>query len=125
MVALRARAPADGDLAMGWEVDGVEFDEESKLRAETRKILELPDLPISATTVRVPVLVGHAEAVWVETEEPISPEQARALLAKAPGVRLEDFPTPGLAAGSDDVLVGRIRADTTEPNGLVLFVVCD
>src|SRR5439155_12132195 len=91
----------------------------------TRKILELPDLPISPTTVRVPVLVGHAEAVWVETEERLSPEQARALLGDAPGVRLEDFPTPGLAAGTDDVLVGRIRADTTDAHGLVFFVVCD
>jgi aspartate-semialdehyde dehydrogenase len=125
MEQLRATPAGEADLAMDWEFDGVEFDEESKLRAETRKILELPDLPISATTVRVPVLVGHAEAVWVETEEPISPEQARALLGKAPGVRLEDFPTPGLAAGTDDVLVGRIRADMTDPNGLVLFVVCD
>jgi aspartate-semialdehyde dehydrogenase len=125
MDELRATPPGEADLGMDWEFDGVEFDEESKLRAETRKILELPDLPISATTVRVPVLVGHAEAVWIETEERLSPEQARALLADAPGVRLEDFPTPRLATGTDDVLVGRIRADTTEPNGLVLFVVCD
>jgi aspartate-semialdehyde dehydrogenase len=122
---LLATPPGEADLAMDWEFDGIEFDEESKLRAETRKVLELPDLPISATTVRVPVLVGHAEAVWVETEERLSPEQAQALLADAPGVRLEEFPTPRLAAGTDDVLVGRIRADTTEPNGLVLFVVCD
>jgi len=125
MEQLRATPPGEADLAMDWDFDGVEFDEESKLRAETRKILELPELPISATTVRVPVLVGHAEAVWVETEERLSPEQARALLADAPGIRLEDFPTPGIAADRDDVLVGRIRADTTDPNGLVLFVVCD
>src|SRR5207244_4083701 len=125
MEQLRATPPGEADLAMDWDFDGVEFDEESKLRAETRKILELPELPISATTVRVPVLVGHAEAVWVETEEALSAEQARALLADAPGIRLEDFPTPGIAAGRDDVLVGRIRADTTDPNGLVLFVVCD
>jgi aspartate-semialdehyde dehydrogenase len=125
MDELLATPPGEGDLAMDWEFDGVEFDEESKLRAETRKVLELPDLPISATTVRVPVMVGHAEAVWVETEERLSPEQAQALLADAPGVRLEEFPTPRLAAGTDDVLVGRVRADTTDPNGLVLFVVCD
>ena len=125
MEQLRATTPGEADLAMDWEFDGVEFDEESKLRAETRKILELPELPISATTVRVPILVGHAEAVWVETEDQVSPAQARSLLAAAPGVRLEEFPTPRLAVGTDDVLVGRIREDTTERNGLVLFVVCD
>ena len=75
------------DLRMDWDFDGVEFDEESKIRAETRKILELPDLPVSATCVRVPVLVGHAEAVWVETEEPLEAEEAEQLLADAPGLR--------------------------------------
>ena len=60
---------------MDWDFDGEEFDEEAKLREETRKILELPELPVSATCVRVPVLVGHAEAVWVETEQPLSPER--------------------------------------------------
>ncbi len=125
MEELRATAAAEADLGMDWDFDGVEFDEESKLRAETRKILELPHLPISATTVRVPVLVGHAEAVWVETEEPLAPEQARDVLGSATGIRLEDFPTPGTAAGIDDVLVGRIRRDETAEHGLVLFVVCD
>jgi aspartate-semialdehyde dehydrogenase len=125
MQQLRTTPPEELDLAMRWEFDGVEFDEESKLRAETRKILELPDLPLSPTTVRVPVMVGHSESVWVETEEHLSPEQVRELLVSAPGIRLEDFPTPGQAAGTDDVLVGRIRADTTAPNGLVLFLVCD
>ncbi len=125
MERLRGLEPAEGDLAMDWAFDGVEFDEEAKLRAETRKVMELPDLPISATCVRVPVLVGHAEAVWVETEEPLSPERARELLAAAPGVRVEDFPTPRAAAGGDDVLVGRIRRDPTGENGLVLFVVGD
>ena len=65
MAELRAEAPEEHDLRMDWDFDGFEFDEESKLRAETRKIMELPELPISATCVRVPVLVGHAEAVWV------------------------------------------------------------
>ena len=125
MEELRAQAAAEGNLGMDWDFDGEEFDEESKLRAETRKILELPDLPISATCVRVPVLVGHAEAVWVETEVPLSPERARALLAEAAGIRLEEFPTPAMAAGRDDVLVGRIRRDSADPNGLVLFVVSD
>jgi aspartate-semialdehyde dehydrogenase len=125
MEQLRATAPGETDLGMDWDYDGVEFDEESKLRAETRKILELPNLPISATTVRVPVLVGHAEAVWVETEERLPPEQARNVLASSPGIRLEEFPTPRMAAGVDDVLVGRIRRDQSSENGLVLFVVCD
>jgi aspartate-semialdehyde dehydrogenase len=125
MEKLRATASDEADLAMDWDYDGVEFDEESKLRAETRKILELPHLPISATTVRVPVLVGHAEAVWIETKERISPEEARDILRSAAGIKLEDFPTPRMAAGNDDVLVGRIRRDEGAENGLVLFVVCD
>ena len=125
MDALRATPPGEADLGMDWDYDGFEFDEESKLRAETRKILELPELPISATTMRVPVLVGHAEAVWIETEEPLAPEDARQVLGSAPGLRLEEFPTPGMAAGIDDVLVGRIRRDASAENGLVLLVVCD
>ena len=125
MERLRAQSPEENDLRMDWSFDGVEFDEEEKLREETRKILELPDLPVSATCVRVPVLVGHAEAVWIETEEPLSPEQATAILGAAPGIRLEQFPTPGGAAGGDAVLVGRIRRDPTVENGLALFVVGD
>jgi aspartate-semialdehyde dehydrogenase len=125
MEELRATPPAEGNLAMDWDFDGEEFDEESKLRAETRKILELPELPISATCVRVPVLVGHAEAVWVETEEALSAEDARSVLAEAPGLRLENFPTPHDATGIDEVLVGRIRRDPTVQNGLVVFIVCD
>jgi len=125
MEELRATPPGEADLGMDWDYDGVEFDEESKLRAESRKILGLSDLPISATTVRVPVMVGHAEAVWVETGEPLSPEQARTVLGSAPGIRLEEFPTPGMSVGIDDVLVGRIRRDETVEHGLVLFVVCD
>jgi aspartate-semialdehyde dehydrogenase len=125
MEELRATPPAEANLAMDWDFDGEEFDEESKLRAETRKILELPELPISATCVRVPVLVSHAEAVWVEIEEPLSAEAARHLLGHAPGIRLQDFPTPHDAAGIDDVLVGRIRRDPTVANGLVFFVVAD
>jgi aspartate-semialdehyde dehydrogenase len=113
------------DLAMDWDYDGEEFEEESKLRDETRKILELPDLPLSATCVRVPVPVGHAESVWLETEQPLSPDQARQVLAAADSVRLEEFPTPGRAAGGDDALVGRIRRDPAAENGLSLFVACD
>ena len=110
---------------MDWDFDGVEFDEEAKIRAETRKILELPALPISATCVRVPVLVGHAEAVWVETEERLSAADATEVLAEAEGVRLAEFPSPLEAAGLDDVLVGRIRTDPTVENGLALFLACD
>jgi aspartate-semialdehyde dehydrogenase len=125
MDQLRAQAAAEGNLGMDWDFDGEEFDEETKLRAETRKILELPDLPISATCVRVPVLIGHAEAVWVETNDPLSADDARELLRDAPGLRLEEAPTPRDAAGIDDVLVGRIRPDRTVENGLALFVVAD
>ena len=125
MEQLRSTPPAEADLAMDWAFDGVELEEESKLRSETQKILELPDLPISATTVRVPVLVGHAEAVWVETVEPLPSEAAGRLLERAPGVTVVDFPTPGAARGRDDVLVGRVREDAAAANGLVLFVVAD
>ena len=123
---LLAEAPADHDLSMDWDWEGDETDEESKIRAETRKILELPELPISATTVRVPVPVGHAEAVWIELEEPLSPEQAAAILAAAPSVQLVDVPTPRAAAQTDDVLVGRIRVDRAgDGNALALFLACD
>jgi aspartate-semialdehyde dehydrogenase len=125
MADLRATPSGEGNLAMDWDFDGEEFDEESKLRDETRKILELPELPISATCVRVPVLIGHAEAVWVETEEPLAADDASRLLQQAPGIRLEDFPTPHDALGIDDVLVGRIRRDPTVANGLAFFVVAD
>jgi aspartate-semialdehyde dehydrogenase len=122
---LRNQAPAEADLAMDWEFDGEEFEEESKLRAESRKVLELPELPFSATCVRVPVLIGHAEAVWVEMEERLSADDASGLLGDAPGLKLEDFPTPRAAAGIDDVLVGRIRRDPTVENGLVYFLAGD
>ena len=125
MDELRREAPDDHNLVMDWPFDGVEFDEEEKLREETRKVLELPDLPLSATCVRVPVMVGHCESVWVEVDRPLSAESARELLADAPGVRAVDFPTPRDAAGIDDVLVGRIRHDPTVENGLVLFLASD
>jgi aspartate-semialdehyde dehydrogenase len=125
MAELRGTPSGEGNLKMDWDFDGEEFDEESKLRDETRKILELPELAISATCVRVPVLIGHAEAVWVETEETLSAEDARRVLGDAAGIRLQDFPTPLDAVDVDDVLVGRIRRDPTVANGLVLFVVCD
>jgi aspartate-semialdehyde dehydrogenase len=122
---LRATAPMDADLAMDWELEGDEFDEESKLRAETRKILGLESLPVQATCIRVPVLISHGQAIWVETEEPLTPEQACDVLAAAPHVRLAEFPTAKDAAGEDDVLVARIRPDMTDGRGLALWSVCD
>ncbi|MGH3027794.1 MAG: aspartate-semialdehyde dehydrogenase [Gaiellaceae bacterium] len=121
---LQAIAPTEGDLSMDWELDGEEFSEEWKLRAETRKILGLPDLALHATCVRVPILVSHSQAVWVETREPLSPDEAREALAASEQVELADLPTPGQAAGGDKVLVGRIRRDTAG-DGLALWVVND
>jgi aspartate-semialdehyde dehydrogenase len=128
MEQLRTEAPADHNLVMDWSWEGDESDEESKLREETRKILELPELPISATCVRVPVLVGHSEAIWVEFEEPLSAGDATAILSEAPSVRvlrLPEFPTPQDAAGGDEVLVGRIRRDAATENGLALYLAND
>jgi aspartate-semialdehyde dehydrogenase len=128
MDALAGEAPADHDVVMDWTWEGDESDEEAKLRAETQKILELPDLPISATCVRVPVMVGHSEAVWIELEQPLGPEDAAELLRAAPSVRVLDlpaFPTPAAAAGEDDVLVGRIRHDRAGENGLALYLSSD
>jgi aspartate-semialdehyde dehydrogenase len=125
MERLRSERQAEHDLRMDWDFDGEEFDEESKLRAETRKIMELPDLPIQATCVRVPVMVGHAEAIWLETEDELTAEQARKLLHDAPSVRVEDFPSPGKARAIDEVLVGRIRRDPTVDRGLALFLASD
>ena len=124
---LRATPPMEADLAMDWELEGDEFTEESKLRAETRKILSLPSLPIQATCIRVPVLVGHGQAIWVETEQPLSPEEASDVLAAAPHLRIEDVPTPLSAAGIDEVLVGRIRQDSAQKDGrgLALWSVND
>src|SRR5438876_3799878 len=104
MEQLLSEASDSHDLRMDWDFDGEEFDEESKLRAETRKILELPDLPISATCVRVPIMVGHAEAVWIETERQLSADDARELLGAAPSGRVTDFPSPAQAAGGDEGL---------------------
>lgn len=128
MEQLRAEPQSEHNLAMDWDWEGDESDEESKLRSETRKILELPGLAISATCVRVPVLVGHAEAVWIEFEDELSPEDATAILREAPSIRvvsLPDVPTPMDAAGGDEVLVGRIRRDEGSATGLALFLASD
>ena len=105
--------------------------EERKVMAETRKILGREDIGISATCVRVPVLVGHSESVNIQTREPLSPEECREVLANAPGVVVVDNPGDGLyplaidAAGRDDVLVGRIRRDPSHERCLNLWVVGD
>ena len=125
MDRLRAETVDEHDARGDWTFDGEEFEEEAKIREEVRKILELPELPVQATCVRVPVLVGHLEAVWIETEEALEPEQARRLLASTRGVRVVDVPSPAQAAGEDDVLVGRIRRDPAAPNGLTLMVAAD
>jgi aspartate-semialdehyde dehydrogenase len=98
-----------------------ETDEEQKLRNETRKILEIPDLKVSGTCVRVPVFTGHSLQLHARFAAPISPSRARELLDGAPGVALTDVPTPLRAAGQDPTYVGRIRADETVPHGLALF----
>jgi aspartate-semialdehyde dehydrogenase len=125
MERLLAERVEDHDLRGDWTFEGDEFEEEAKIREETRKILDLPELPVQAICVRVPVLVGHLEAVWIETDDALDPEQARGLLAAAPGVRVVDFPSPAQAAGQDDVLVGRVRLDSATRNGLALMAAGD
>ena len=105
----------------------LETDEEQKLRNESRKILGITDLAVSGTCVRVPVFTGHSLAIHAEFAEDISPEEALELLGRAPGVVVTDVPNPLDAAGRDEVLVGRVRADQAAPEGkgLSLFVVGD
>jgi aspartate-semialdehyde dehydrogenase len=100
----------------------LETDEEKKLRNESRKILEIPDLRVSGTCVRVPVFTGHSMAINAEFARPLSAERAAELLAAAPGVVLSEVPTPIQAAGKDPSYVGRIRRDPTVEHGLALFV---
>ncbi len=105
--------------------------EEWKMVEETRKIMHANDIAISATCVRVPVFIGHSEAVSVEFSKAMSPDEARRIMAQAPGVKLLDDPTislypqPWSAAGTDEVFVGRIRRDSSHDNGLVMWVVAD
>jgi aspartate-semialdehyde dehydrogenase len=105
--------------------------EEMKMVNETRKIMHAPDIKVSPTCVRVPVFYGHSESIVIETEEPVSPEEARELLKNAPGIIVEDdphnnlYPMPIEAAGKDEVFVGRIRKDFTFDNGLSMWVVAD
>ncbi|WP_029149426.1 aspartate-semialdehyde dehydrogenase [Microbacterium indicum] len=101
-----------------------ETDEEQKLRNESRKILELPDLRVAGTCVRVPVFSGHSLSINAEFRDAITADRAREILASAPGVKLEEVPTPLQAAGQDPSYVGRIRQDQSVPDdkGLVLFI---
>ncbi|MEZ5166215.1 MAG: aspartate-semialdehyde dehydrogenase [Acidimicrobiales bacterium] len=102
-----------------------ETSEERKLRDESRKILDLPDLAVSGTCVRVPVYTGHSLSINARFARPITPERATELLSTADGVVLVDAPTPLVAAGADPTYVGRIRVDPTVLNGLSLFVSAD
>jgi len=115
----------------GWAMVGDDTEEETKVIAELRRVLDLPDLPIGVTTVRVPVAVGHAEAVWVEFDQPATSAEVRQLLAESAGILVVDdpatqqYPTPRTVAGSDEVHVGRIRADRSRQNGLAMFIAAD
>jgi aspartate-semialdehyde dehydrogenase len=105
--------------------------EEWKMVEETRKIMHAENMAVSATCVRVPVFVSHSEAIHIEFTEYMAPEEARSILSKAPGVKVLDdpnvslYPQPWLAAGSDEVYVGRVRSDASLLNGLVMWVVSD
>jgi aspartate-semialdehyde dehydrogenase len=110
--------------------DGI-YGEEQKMIDETRKIFHAPDLPVSATCVRVPVAIGHSEAIHVELERPMQPDEAREILRSAPGVvmlddpRVSEYPMPLSVAGLDPVYIGRLRKDPSHPRGLALWVVGD
>lgn len=105
--------------------------EEIKMANETRKILHAPEVALSATCVRIPTFFGHAMSVWAEFQDAVSPAEARRLMEAAPGIRLMDdpgqelYPTPMDVAGTDDVLVGRLRADTSLPGGITFWTVTD
>ena len=105
--------------------------EEMKMVHETRKILHMPELAVSATCIRVPVMVGHSEAVHIEFSEAIDPDEVREVLSRAPGIRVVDdpesnvYPMPIDAEGIDDVLVGRIRRDASHPRGIAMWLSCD
>ena len=122
----RAAVADSGDLA-GELVDAGETDEEQKLRNESRKILDIPELRVSGTCVRVPVFTGHSLSVNAEFASALPAKRAVEILAEAPGVALSDVPTPLQAAGQDPSFVGRIRQDAgvDGERGLALFVAGD
>ena len=105
--------------------------EEMKMVEETRKILHAPEIAVSPTCVRVPVMVSHSEAVHMEFTDPISPAEVRKILSESPGIEVLDepgsnvYPMPTEAAGKDDVFVGRIRQDISHPKGIAMWIVCD
>jgi len=116
----------------GWPAEGDGHNEEEvKIVSETRKIMHHPDLPVAATCVRVPVPVGHGEAVFVETEHELDADGARTVLRESEGIVVmdgpgdQDYPTPASIAGSDEVYVGRIRKDPSTRRGLALWIVSD
>ena len=116
----------------GWRPEPEGYNEEEvKIVNETRKILHMPELRISATCVRVPVPIGHGESVFLETTEKITADQARTLFGSSPGIVVEDdpharlYPTPHGVAGKDEVYVGRIRNDASTKNGLAVWIVSD
>jgi aspartate-semialdehyde dehydrogenase len=112
---------AAGNFAQGDD----HTDEERKMMFETRKILEDESIGVAVTCVRVPVRIGHSEAVNIQTREPLSADEARALLEEAPGLVVEDVPTPLAATGRDEVFVGRIRDDPSHPRALSMWIVAD
>jgi aspartate-semialdehyde dehydrogenase len=105
--------------------------EEWKMDEETKKIMHAGEIAMSATCVRVPVLIGHSEAVWAEFSSPMMPDDVERILVGAPGVKILDdnaislYPHAWMASGTDEVFVGRIRRDTSHPNGLVMWIVAD
>ena len=115
----------------GWTMHGADTEEEVKVIAETRRVLDAPELPMSITTVRVPVAVGHSAAVWVELGASADPDDIRVLLRESPGIVVVDdpstqrYPMPRSVAGSDDVQVGRIRRDPGREHGIALFFSAD
>jgi aspartate-semialdehyde dehydrogenase len=115
----------------GWTMQGADTEEEVKVIAETRRVLDAPELRMSVTTVRVPVAVGHSAAVWLELESSTDPDDVRMLLRESPGIVIVDdpstqrYPMPRSVAGSDDVQVGRIRRDPGREHGIALFFSAD
>ncbi|ETR78486.1 aspartate-semialdehyde dehydrogenase [Afipia sp. P52-10] len=131
--AVALPAPAKWPVPLGFNVVPLNYrlvedgytEEEVKLRDETRKILEIPELPVAGTCVRVPVFTSHSLSINAEFERPLPVAEAIAILAGAPGVVLADVPNPLAATGQDPVFVGRIRRDPTVTHGLAMFVTGD
>ena len=128
-VKVYSRQLAGNVVPGGWKMgEAGENEEEIKIRQETRKILHLPNLSVGVTCVRVPVKVGHGEAVWVETEKETSAEEVEEWLGKQAGVRVVkagDYATPLEVAGKDEVVVSRVRRDSSVEHGIAMWVVSD